>query len=92
VPWVLDRQQHVVTGELAWVLHPCETAARLQLMMVELHQSGGVAGRGPLGHGTQEQQVCPGSSPQWLLRYMLAWWSCVGPLLGLPCPKPCRHG
>jgi hypothetical protein len=81
-----------VTGELAWLLHPCETAARLQLMMAELHESGGMPGQVSIGLSTPQQQPCSGNSPQWLLRYMLAWWSCVGHLLGLPCPMPPRCG
>lgn len=99
-------QDHPVLGCPCFILHPCQTADLLDLMLPSLrHRSvlsadlsqpcsdrGSLMGRSTgdvgafRGRGQGLESDCKGNDGGqcWQWRYMRAWWSLVGPVVGLP--------
>lgn len=68
------------------MLHPCQTADLMALLLQPSSSSGAGAPSkaGPAPGSQPANGAGTGGEASWLLRYMLAWWSLVGPAVGLP--------
>ena len=103
-------------GRPCFMLHPCQTAELLDLMLPSLRQRRCTSSRvaaAPINPSDQPSERPEGQrqpetagseagirsigsdgdlqgSKCWQGRYMAAWWSVVGPALGLP--RPASHG
>lgn len=99
-------QDHPVLGCPCFILHPCQTADLLDLMLPSLRHRpvhsadlsqpcsdhGSLIGRSEgdveayrcRGQGLETYGNGDGGGQCWQRRYMRAWWSLVGPVVGLP--------
>lgn len=104
-------QDHPVVGRPCFMLHPCQTAELLDLMLPSLRLQHSASRRAAAQMAPPDQNIeerpegqrqaktavdeagsrCGNSAASfeagcWQGRYMAAWWSVVGPALGLPRP------
>ena len=88
-----------------YILHPCQTASLLELLLPSLCDSPAARQHAPMAACEVQpaasaavragEAVSPGHDPPaaaladaapWQLRYMLAWWSIIGPAVQLALP------
>ena len=106
-------QDHPVISRSCYMLHPCQTASLLELLLPSLYgepamteraqaigrytacvaqpAAASAARAGELVSPEQERPAAgSGEAASWQLRYMLAWWSIIGPVVKLALPAMTR--
>jgi hypothetical protein len=74
-------QEHPLTRAPCFMLHPCQTALRMQLLMQQQQEQQQEEGEG--GTADSEQGRRLQQQQQLLCAYARGWLSLVAPLLGL---------
>jgi len=97
-----------VLNRPCYMLHPCQTAALLELLLpilrdspasrqrappaaCEVQPAASAAARAGDAVGPEPDRTAAGTADAapWQLRYMLAWWSIIGPAVQLALPAIC---